>query len=308
MDWSSVRTRLLGEGEGFALPPSVKLPMMPTVVTEFSQKAEDPDTHPKVLAKIVESDTGLTCELLRYINSSAFGLRRPVSSVQQAMMTIGVPKTKLFLLTNGVKQAMSSKKSKWINIQNFWIANLERALFAKQVAKLLKVDEDVSFSASMLQDVLLPILTNELFDQYVEFGNEKTEEGEPIEVSLYNFERAKFRWDHAAAGANVLHGWGFPDEIVCAIYKHHAGLKVLTDAELGKTSVAAVALSALIPDAIRQVPSGLSDLMKLDELWGEFSLQKVAETVQEQFVEMAPGAEKHFTLLRRVEKVMAQTS
>lgn len=303
-DWAAIREQLLGQDSDFSLPPDIQLPMMPAMVSEFSQKSSDPDFPAKKLAAIIESDTGLSCELLRYINSAAFGMRKQISSAQQAMMVLGISKTKLFLLTTGVKQAMDSRKSKLINIQNFWIANLERGLLAREVAELLGADKDIAYSAAMLQDVLLPILTNELFDQYVEFG---TNEGAEAK-NLYNFEREKFKWDHASAGAHVLHGWGFPDELVSCIYLHHKGLKILTDENLGKTSAAAVAVSSLIPDAIRQCPNGLKDLIQLDELWPEFDLHDIAVKIDEKFQEMSPNASNFVTLKKRVEKALAQTS
>lgn len=300
INWESERKKLFGDdGENeYLLPPEISLPAMPIAVTEFCRMAESPDACPRELAKVVESDAGLTCELLKYVNSSAFGLRMEVASIQHAITRLGIRQVKLFLMTSGVKNALSSRQSKLINLENFWVANLERALFAKELAKLLGADGEIAFAAAMVQDILLPILSNEQFDDYLAFSNNQNDAPQLIT----NFERCQFQWDHASAAANIVHAWSFPDEIVCCVYMHHAGLKIMTDKIFRKTSVGATALASLIPDAIRQVPNGIHQLMQLEEIWESFNLLKVAERVNEQFEELAPNLSNHFSLLKRVEK------
>lgn len=304
VEWDKIREKALGNQADFSLPDDVKLPMMRSVVTKFTQKANDPNFPSKKLGEIIESDTGLTCDLLRHVNSAAFGLRKQVSTPGQAITLLGLKKTKLLLLTSAVKGMLDSQQSKLINIKNFWIANLEKAIFAREIAKLLKADADVAFSTSLLQDFLLPILTDKLLQNYMGFG---TNQGENAQ-DLTAYERKQFGWDHATAGANVLHNWGFPDELVCSLYFHHRGSEILEDPSLGQSCVAAVAISSLVPDAIRQIPNGMEDLIQLQEKLPYFDLHSLAEIVQNQFAEMAPTAQSHITLLQRVEKAMAQAS
>ena len=63
-------------------------------------------------------------------------------------------------MTKSVERALRSRESKMINLRSFWMNNLERALFARHVARLLKTDAEVAFAGAMLQDFLLPALTN----------------------------------------------------------------------------------------------------------------------------------------------------
>ena len=93
-DWTKLRKNLIGDGKQSPLPSQIKLPMLPKAVMEFSEKAEDPKSTPKVLSKIIETDAGISCELLRMVNSSAFALRRKVSSIQQTITLMGIRSTK----------------------------------------------------------------------------------------------------------------------------------------------------------------------------------------------------------------------
>src|SRR5437763_1739706 len=107
---------------------------------------------------------------------------------------------------------------------------------------------DVAFSGALLQDFLLPVLTSEIYDKYLEFI--KARDAQAIDIC--DFEQAGFGWDHAVAGACLAHRWKLPDELVCCILFHHQGLEILAHPALGRSPVAAVALAALLPDQLRQ--------------------------------------------------------
>lgn len=271
----------------------MSLPVLPRTLTEFCRKADDPKVTHRELAGLIETDTGLCCELLRYVNCAQVGLRNKASSAQQAMALLGVRKTKLLLMSAGMKMALAARSSKLINLNNFWNANLERALFAREVARLLHADQDLAFAGGMLQDFLLPPLTNELTDDYLAFLGDQ--EHSPRDLAA--FEKARFGWDHAFAAAHLLSAWNFPDDLTCCLIYHHRGLAVLCDATLGKTAVAAVAVAGLLPDAMKQVPKGLDQLLKLEQVWPAFNLEEIATRVHEQFEATAPGVKHDFSLL-----------
>ena len=300
IDWTEQRKKLIDDSAGQMVPSSVKLPVLPRVVTEFTRLSRDPDTSALELADLVESDASLTCELLRHLNSCAMGVRRKVSSVQQAIMLMGIRATGTFLATMALKKVMSSTKSRLINVQNFWNTNLERAIFARLIAAKLGASEHLAYAAGMMQDFLLPVLANEWESRYVDFL--ERQDHDPIDLA--EFERQEFGWDHALAGAQIMMSWNFPDDLICCVALHHRGLQILMDTELAGTSAAATALAGMIPDPLRQTPHGLEQLQKLETVWKSFDLLETARRVQEEFFELAKGAENHFSLLRRCEKAL----
>ncbi len=154
----------------------------------------------------------------------------------------------------------------------------------------------------MLQDFLLPLITNQMLDDYLEFtGNRDSF------TNLVAFERQKFGWDHAEAAAQVMYSWEFPDELICCVYFHHHGLKILKDEKLGKTSAAAVAISSLIPDALRQETDSLQKLIDLEKEWDELELLPIAERVNAEFEEMS-DARNHFTFLRVYQNALKKSN
>ena len=125
IDWAELRKNALASITTERLPRSIELPALPHAVTEFIQKASRPDFEVKVLAGIVEKDTTLTVELLRYVNSAAFSPRSPVRSVRDAIMMMGINAARVHLMAVGMKAASRAIKSRLINQRNFWNESMQ---------------------------------------------------------------------------------------------------------------------------------------------------------------------------------------
>ena len=295
MDWAAIRAEGLANFTMAVMPPTIQLPALPHAVTLFMERSSDEQSTVKDLAEILETDTGLTFELLKYVNSSFLGLRQKANSVLQALSLLGRRQSRMLVMATGAQASLQSRKSKLINQQAFWNASLQKALFAREIALLLQTDADVAFSGALLQDYLLPVLTNDLVDTYLEFVQNR----ENLPETLCEFEHNRFSWDHALAGACLAYRWNLPDELVCCILYHHSGLRILAHPQLGRSPVAAVALSAMLPEQLRQHFHGLELLSKLEQKWPAFRLEPLAETVDQQHEAMNLGVRNDFPLSRR---------
>ncbi|QDT64515.1 HDOD domain-containing protein [Calycomorphotria hydatis] len=295
IDWTAHLDQKIGSFTIAELPPTLKLPALPYAVTQFTERAKDLDAPIKELASIIETDTGLTLELLRHVNSAFNGLRHRASSVQLAISLLGIKQSKAFLITTGIQAAVRAKQSKMINQACFWNASLQKAIFAREVAKLLQTDEEAAFAGALLQDFLLPVLTNDLVDHYLEFVTNRADHAQ----LLPEYEQQKFGWDHAVAGACLARRWHLPDELAACVLYHHLGLKALAHPDFKRTPIAAVALSSLLPDQLRQDFNGLEQLILLQEKWSRFDLRELCTRVDEAHSEIGSGVRNDFPLLRR---------
>ena len=75
INWGELLDEALGDFTIAALPPTLSLPALPVAVTQFIQKSGDPKVEIKELAQIIETDSGLTIELLKHVNSAYIGAR-----------------------------------------------------------------------------------------------------------------------------------------------------------------------------------------------------------------------------------------
>ena len=222
LDWAAIRDEALAGLTMSLMPPKVQLPALPYAVTLFVQRSRDETVPLKELAKILETDAGLTIQLLKYVNSSVLAVQTKVRSVLQALSFLGCENSRRFVIVTGMEAAIRARKSKLINQNAFWSTNLQKAIFAREIALLLQTDPEVAFLGALLQDYLLPVLTNDLFDDYREFVQSR----DTTAKSLSEFEQARFGWDHGLVGACLAHAWKLPDELVCCIRYHHSGLRI----------------------------------------------------------------------------------
>jgi serine/threonine-protein kinase len=304
-DWKSVLESHLAENSDSVEAPEIKLPILPKALLEFREESQNPDANISKLTRIVSADAGLSAELLKNVNIAMASTLTKITSVQQALVFLGIAKTRMYLTVSGMKQIMKSSSSKLINFQTFWNANLERALFAREVARLIGADPDIAYTASMLQDFLLPLITNQRYEDYIDFSSNRDQY-----TNLIKFEKEKFGWDHAQVAGHILNSWNFPGEMVSCIYFHHRGADVLKDNSLCNTSVAAVAIATMIPEAFRQESNSLEALMELDKVWPGFRLMALAQKIDDEFQRVAGQPKNHFPLIHvlksRMEKMAAQ--
>ena len=95
---------------------------------------------------------------------------------------------------------------------------------------------------------------------------------------------------------------------MCCILYHHGGLPILTDRNLGRSPVAATALSALLPDQFCQQRHGLELLKKLEAKWPAFNLDSLAESVDRQHQEMGLGISNNSSLVQRCQGLGSEPS
>lgn len=304
INWDSIVQEALGAFTTDLLPPTLELPALPMAAMKFSQMAGDDGASLEELGRIIETDSGLTTSVLKYANSSFLGLRNKVKTVPHALSMLGRRQSRVHVLTTATQGAIRAKRSRLVNQTTFWNSSLQKALFAKEVARLLKVDEDVAFAGAMLQDYILPVVSNELYDKYLGYLSNAQEHPE----ALSDFEQSEFGWNHALAGAGLASRWNFPAELICCILYHNYGLRILGHPELGRTAVAAVAVSALLPDELRQQRGGIQQLVQLSGKWKTFDLESLAGKVDEQHAEAGLASRNAFPLTRLVKRALTETA
>ena len=85
---------------------AITLYSRPTVAMELVRLAEEPRVDAKALKNCVAQDPALTCKILRVVNSSLFGLNRPVADLNQAIGLLGIKPLKLLVLGFSLPDAL----------------------------------------------------------------------------------------------------------------------------------------------------------------------------------------------------------
>lgn len=278
LDWSKLRKVAIDVLSADGLPKEIELPSLPEAVTEFLLKAAEPDFDIRVLSAIIERDAVLTLQLLKHVNCALYGLTKPIGSVRDAILRLGLTITRNHLIATGVRSATLALRAKVLNARNFWDESLQRAVFSRILATRLRLDPELAFIGGLVQDYMLPVLTNHFPNEYLGFLRTSSEAGR----DLIEWEEETFGWNHASVGVYFASRWNFPDELICAINCHHLLPALLNRSDFESVQLIPVAMCSLLPDQLCQSTNGLRDLIRIDTGVDEFQLDNMLETVFEE--------------------------
>jgi HD-like signal output (HDOD) protein len=197
-----------------------RLPSIPTLYMEIVDKANQPDAPLEDVARIIARDPGMTAKILKLVNSAFFGLRRELSSTEEAVAYIGLDTIKSLVLSLHAFSQFAHADAGGLTMESLWAHSLNVAARAKQIAQLEQADRkavDEAFAAGMLHDIgKLVLATNmpELFAQSVRLA-------ETNGLEFYQAEIQVLGASHADIGGYLLGLWGLPVPVVEAIALHH---------------------------------------------------------------------------------------
>lgn len=297
-EWRKIRYNALTALKSLDLPDDLEIPTLPTSLSSFLEASASDEYDVQALGRIVEFDPGMSLDLLKCVNAASNAARRPVKNATAALIRLGVPKARNYLIAAGLKSSTMAYNSKLINHQNFWNESLRRALFSQYTAVNLSVDSDLAFIGGLLQDFSLPGLTNQFDNQYIEFLREAAPNG----VSLVDWEQETFGWNHAAVGAYIAHKWNMPEDFLSAILFHHRMDLTVTVSGGELFQLFPMTLAALLPDQLNQVPGGVQRLLDADARSKVIRLGETCDAVDTQLAAIGGTAYTPLSLAPLIER------
>jgi HD-like signal output (HDOD) protein len=225
-----------------SLLAGAQLPALPQSAIRLLQLSQDPDNGPSEFAIPIESDPGLTSQVLKFVNSSYFGFAREISSIKLAITLVGIRTIKNFSLWSAVFSLMPNPKCGPFDLRSLWQDSLRRGLFSRIMGQRLgQADSEDLFAAALLQDMAVPLLAKELPEEYDKLFNARM----GGRTRLSDLEHERFGWNHAEAASIMAEHWSLPDEFADLIACHVKFDELVT---AGATpGQVAVSMSALLP-------------------------------------------------------------
>lgn len=125
-----------------------KVPQVPEVVRTLINQFNDPNIDMTAIAKNVEKEQVIALKVLRLVNSAAFALPRKVASIDEALVLLGMAKLKTLVIASGIVSAVPEIEN--FDIKQFWLDSFSTATYAKWLAQESQFDEDIAFTAGLL--------------------------------------------------------------------------------------------------------------------------------------------------------------
>jgi HD-like signal output (HDOD) protein len=188
------------------------VPTVPSVLKQLSTIIENPKISLNEISHFVSKDPALTTKILQMVNSALYGFPGRISSVNHAVMLLGLNVVKGLLLSVSVFEIMH-KAMIGLREHSIGVAIASKVIAQK---KGLKEPEEV-FVAGLLHDVGKVILILMYPDEY----DKAVKESEASAIAIFDTERNHFSETHAAVAGWLSEKWHFPRKLCDCLANHH---------------------------------------------------------------------------------------
>ncbi len=188
------------------------LPTIPSILRKLLAVIERPKISISEIGSFIANDPVLTSRVLKVVNSPIYGFPGRISSLNQALILLGLNVVRGMLLGVSVFEAMEKTMS------GLWEHSLGCAIASRIVAKRMGVKEPEEVSvAALLHDIGKVVLGLKFPEEYRQVMGSAETEG----IFIFEAEKRSFNINHADAGGWISLKWNFPSNLVEPIEYHH---------------------------------------------------------------------------------------
>jgi HD-like signal output (HDOD) protein len=191
---------------------------LPEAVLKVLALAENEDVSFDLLSVVIGKDPALAGRLLKIANSSFYGLDQRVSSIQQAVMMLGLTTVKCLVLSAALFDPRKIAGVLEVDIKCLYHNMISVATTSRKlaVAAGYKTPED-AFTAGLLHEVGFIYFLQNFPHEYRGIITELKRRGNLIEE-----EKRVFGIGHAEAGELIGRKWMLPEHMARAVGNHHS--------------------------------------------------------------------------------------
>lgn len=219
------------------------------------------------IADLIEEDTSISAEILRWANSSLFGQRHQVDTVKRAILVLGLEIVEGLVLSEAVFGSVAPRSADGFDLKTFQAHSMACGITAKllicELPYMEPKDEDRAFTAGLLHDIGKLIearYLGEHFKKIITAAREK-------KMLMLNAEQEILGTSHEEIGGYLAEWWSLPSFIVNAVKWHHEPALCNADRDI----IAAVHIADVL---VQQYELGAS---------GNYSLPSADPEIRERF-------------------------
>jgi putative nucleotidyltransferase with HDIG domain len=188
------------------------LPTIPSILRKLLAVIERPKISINEIGSFIANDPVLTSRVLKVVNSPIYGFPGRISSLNQALILLGLNVVRGMLLGVSVFEAMQK------TMVGLWEHSLGCAIASRIIAKKkgLKEPEEISI-AGLLHDIGKVVMGLKFPDEYGLAMND----AKNGDIFMLEAEKKHFNISHADAGGWIAQKWNFPQNLYEPIEYHH---------------------------------------------------------------------------------------
>jgi len=195
------------------LKASERLPSPSGTALAIIKLVQRDDATMQQVAQLVKIDPALSGRILRFANSAAFGARRPIANVQDAVMMMGMQAVRNFALSLSLIGNNSTGNCPGFDYAAYWSKSLAMSVaIAAITARERTVVPEEAFTLGLLADIgrlALATAWSEIYGECISAAQD--------EQQLLALEKKRFAIDNKALSLILLADWGLPEIFLNAL-------------------------------------------------------------------------------------------
>jgi putative nucleotidyltransferase with HDIG domain len=189
----------------------LSLPMLPRVASQVVALVGSPTTDANKLSELIHRDPALAGQVLRIANSPAYMPRMPIVSLQQAVSRLGLNVVSEISFAASLQSGVFRVPGYESVLNQLWRHALASGAFAKEIARVRRLNVESAFLCGLLHSVGKPALLQLVNDVA------KTNSLRVGPIALV----ALLDDLHAVVGVRIAEQWSLPKPVAASI-EHHA--------------------------------------------------------------------------------------
>lgn len=255
----------------------IDIPAQPEGLVKLSLLLAEEDINLTAAAELIESDMALASAVLKAVNSSLYGLKGRVQSVQQAVTYLGMREVAAITFEMGLRAAFPPAAE----LEPLWQRAARRGMLMGSLGQRLSLDAWAGHSAGLFEECGKAVLFRHAPDHYRSMlraaGND---------ADLVALEHAGFGVSHDALGAALCESWGLGPAAVASV-RHHVTVQSTLEfpATMSKRSICALSVVAQVlmdcPEELDDVTERIAPLADLEATLLQRSARQVLDKLEE---------------------------
>ena len=256
---------------------NIDIPAQPEVLATLSTLLLDENVNLQALSALISTDMALAAAVLKAVNSSLYGLRGRVQSVQQACQHLGTREVASVTFAMGLKAVFPAAPE----LGPLWERASVRGLLMGRIGAALSVDPWAAHSAGLFEECGKAVLFRHASDRYRLLLAAAADDEE-----LLMLEHDAFGVSHDALGAALCESWGLAPAAVASV-RFHVIVNTTRELPMQLPRRSICALSALAhalmtdPDSLDDVAQAIAPQAGLDPILVLRGARKVQAQIED---------------------------
>lgn len=190
----------------------LNLPFLPGAASRVMSACNDERCDGRSLSDLISRDQSLASHVLKVANSAAYAPKEPIVSLQHAVSRLGMSTVCEIALAVALKGRIFRVPGQQVKIRQMWMHSAASAVYAREVARLLRTNVEGAFLCGLLHDAGRPLVMEFVLDIAKQLSDR------PVPEAVLDAAMDEF---HERVGAMMVQRWKLPEWMAAAIGHHH---------------------------------------------------------------------------------------